>query len=38
MSQTLLQEDVLMRLQADLKRALSKPKDQRRWVMVLDLR
>jgi Fe-S-cluster-containing dehydrogenase component len=38
MSATLLQEDVLVRMQADLKRALSKPKDQRRWVMVLDLR
>ncbi len=30
--------DVLIRMQADLRRALQKPVSQRRWVMVLDLR
>ncbi len=30
--------DVLIRMQADLQRALQKPASQRRWVMVLDLR
>jgi len=38
MSDALVKEDVLTRMQADLQRALQKPKDQRRWVMVLDLR
>ena len=31
-------ENILLRMQADLKRALAKPVDQRRWVMVIDLR
>ena len=31
-------EDPLVRMQEDLKRALKKPLEQRRWVMVLDLR
>lgn len=30
--------DVLLRMMADLRRALDKPLDQRRWVMVIDLR
>lgn len=30
--------DVLERMRADLRRALQKPVDQRRWVMVIDLR
>jgi Fe-S-cluster-containing dehydrogenase component len=30
--------DPLVRMQAELKRAAAKPADQRRWVMVLDLR
>ena len=30
--------DVLIRMQADLKRALDKPMAERRWVMVIDLR
>ncbi|MBX3055584.1 MAG: 4Fe-4S dicluster domain-containing protein [Anaerolineae bacterium] len=30
--------DVLVRMQADLARALQKPVDQRRWVMVIDQR
>jgi molybdopterin-containing oxidoreductase family iron-sulfur binding subunit len=38
MSDAPQKQDVLVRMQADLKRALDKPKDQRRWVMVLDLR
>ena len=31
-------DDVLIRMQAELQRALAKPVDQRRWVMVIDLR
>lgn len=31
-------EDVLVRMRADLERALKKPVSQRRWVMVIDLR
>jgi len=31
-------EDPLMRMQEELKRALKKPLNERRWVMVLDLR
>ncbi len=31
-------EDPLITMQADLKRALNKPMNQRRWVMVIDLR
>jgi len=31
-------EDPLRRMQADLARALKKPLEQRRWVMVIDLR
>lgn len=38
MSDAPQKQDVLVQMQADLKRALEKPKDQRRWVMVLDLR
>lgn len=30
--------DVLLRMQADLRRALEKPVNERRWVMVIDLR
>jgi len=32
------QTDVLVRMREDLLRALEKPVDQRRWVMVIDLR
>jgi Fe-S-cluster-containing dehydrogenase component len=35
---THLKEDVLVRMQSELKRALEKPVDQRRWIMVIDLR
>ncbi len=31
-------ENILLRMQADLKRALAKPMEQRRWVMVIDQR
>ncbi len=31
-------EDPLVRMQAELKRALQKPAEQRRWVMAIDLR
>ncbi len=31
-------EDVLLRMQRDLKRAMAKPVEQRRWVMVIDQR
>ncbi|GAB4190792.1 MAG: 4Fe-4S dicluster domain-containing protein [Phycisphaeraceae bacterium] len=31
-------EDVLIRMQRDLKRAMAKPVEQRRWVMVIDQR
>ncbi len=31
-------DDPIIRMQEDLKRALAKPIDQRRWAMVLDLR
>jgi len=31
-------EDVLLRMQRELKRAMSKPVEQRRWVMVIDQR
>ncbi len=31
-------QDVLVRMQAELERALEKPRAQRRWVMVIDLR
>ena len=30
--------DVLVRMQADMRRALEKPVEERRWVMVIDLR
>lgn len=30
--------DVLMRMAADMRRALQKPMEQRRWIMVIDLR
>lgn len=32
------EEDVLFQMKADLERAMQKPEDQRRWVMVIDLR
>ncbi|MDR7571204.1 MAG: twin-arginine translocation signal domain-containing protein, partial [Armatimonadota bacterium] len=32
------QEDVLLRMQRDLQRALRKPAHLRRWAMVIDLR
>ncbi len=38
MSDAPQKQDVLVRMQADLKRALAKPTAQRRWVMVIDLR
>jgi molybdopterin-containing oxidoreductase family iron-sulfur binding subunit len=31
-------ENILLRMQADLQRALAKPLEQRRWIMVIDLR
>jgi len=31
-------EDPILRMIADLKRALEKPMDQRKWIMVIDLR
>lgn len=34
----LAKEDVLVRMQKDIKRALEKPVSERRWVMVIDLR
>lgn len=38
MSDAPQKQDVIVQMQADLKRALAKPKEQRRWVMVIDLR
>jgi molybdopterin-containing oxidoreductase family iron-sulfur binding subunit len=38
MSDALVKEDVLTRMHDDLQRALQKPKNERRWVMVIDLR
>lgn len=32
------EEDVLLRMHRELQRAIEKPVDQRRWVMVIDLR
>ncbi|OIO89633.1 MAG: (4Fe-4S)-binding protein [Anaerolineae bacterium CG2_30_64_16] len=37
-SDPLAQEDVLVRMERELTRALAKPREQRRWVMVIDLR
>jgi molybdopterin-containing oxidoreductase family iron-sulfur binding subunit len=34
----LVKEDVLVRMEQELKRALEKPASERRWVMVIDLR
>lgn len=31
-------EDILLRMQRDLKRAMAKPMEERRWVMVIDTR
>ena len=31
-------DDILLRMQDDLNRALSKPQEQRKWAMVIDLR
>lgn len=33
-----LNENILIRMQQDLKRALQKPQEQRRWIMVIDQR
>ena len=38
MTTVLEREDTLLRMQEELKRALAKPREQRRWVMVIDLR
>lgn len=38
MAAVLEQQDTLLRMQEELKRALAKPREQRRWVMVIDLR
>jgi Fe-S-cluster-containing dehydrogenase component len=38
MAEVLEQQNVLVRMQEDIKRALQKPEDQRRWVMVIDTR
>ncbi|MFQ5613696.1 MAG: 4Fe-4S dicluster domain-containing protein [Anaerolineae bacterium] len=38
MSNVLEQENVLVRMQAEIEKALQKPEDQRRWVMVIDTR
>jgi molybdopterin-containing oxidoreductase family iron-sulfur binding subunit len=38
MLEVLEQADILVRMQEELRRALKKPADQRRWVMVIDLR
>ncbi len=38
MTTVLEREDILLRMQEELKRALTKPREQRRWVMVIDLR
>ena len=37
-SDPLAPEDVLVRMERELRRALAKPREQRRWVMVIDLR
>lgn len=33
-----MHEDILVTMQKDLKRALAKPDQERRWAMLLDLR
>jgi molybdopterin-containing oxidoreductase family iron-sulfur binding subunit len=38
MPDTAQQTDILLRMQADLRRALEKAPQQRRWIMVIDLR
>jgi len=38
MSNVLEQESVLVRMQRDIQKALQKPENQRRWVMVIDTR
>ncbi|RME07856.1 MAG: (4Fe-4S)-binding protein, partial [Anaerolineae bacterium] len=38
MPDTLTKVSALERMREDLNRALAKPVDQRRWVMVIDLR
>lgn len=38
MPDILTQDNVLVQMQDDIKRALQKPEDQRRWVMVIDTR
>ncbi len=38
MPDILEQENTFVRMQKDIKRALQKPPEQRRWVMVIDLR
>ena len=37
MSQILARQDILVRMHEELRRALAKPRQQRRWVMVIDL-
>ncbi len=38
MAEILEQQNVMVRMQEEIKRALQKPEDQRRWVMVIDTR
>ena len=38
MAEILEQQNILVRMQEEIKRALQKPEDQRRWVMVIDTR
>ncbi len=38
MAEILEQQNVMVRMQEDIKRALQKPEDRRRWVMVIDTR
>lgn len=38
MPKVLEQESLLVRMQADLQRALAKPPEERRWAMIIDLR
>lgn len=35
---TEIKEDILLRMQEDLKKALTKPQEKRKWTMVIDLR
>ena len=38
MPDIVVKENLLLRMQADIKRALEKPAGERRWGMVIDLR